>query len=143
MRSSVFEKKLNCHFEYFQLYTTGNILLLWTNFISVNMLVWSALTNMDFGIHISYLVPFSRQVCFLDYLLSTIETIILRYFTEFVWKRIPPLDQNFTVLFLNIVNIMLAVFMATTLLFIGGGQEIFRLQGYPSFLKRKPAIHPQ
>ena len=107
------------------------------------MLVWSALTDMDFGIRISYLVPFSRQVCFLVLLLSTIETIILRYFTEFVWKRIPPLDQNFTVLFLNILNIMLAVFMATILLFVGGGQEILRLQGYPSFLERKPAIHPQ
>ena len=73
----------------------------------------------------------------------SIEVTILRYFTEFVWKRIPPINHQFCVTFLNIYNIIMCILMSLTILAAGGGEEIIRLQGYPTFMKQRPIFHPQ
>ena len=118
-------------------------MLIITNLIAVNMLTWSALTTYDFGFWISNLVPFSRHVCMYFLTLSMIESVILRYFTEFVWKSIPPLDHAFTVIFLSCLNLIFGVISGSTVVFVGGGQEAGRLQGLPSFLIPKPKVHPR
>ena len=118
-------------------------MLIITNLIAVNMLTWSALTTWEFGFWISNLVPFSRHISICFGILSMIESIIIRYFTEFVWKQIPPLDHAFTVNFLSCLNLMFGVISGSTVLFVGGGQEAGRLQGLPSFLIPKPKVHPR
>ena len=118
-------------------------MLIITNLIAVNMLTWSALTSWEFGFWISNLVPYSRQISISFIIFSMIESIILRYFTEFVWKQIPPLDHDFTVNFLRCLNLMFGIISGSTLLFVGGGQEAGRLQGIPSFLIPKPIVHPR
>ena len=76
-------------------------------------------------------------------MLSTIQSIIIRYFTEFVWKRIPPIDHCFTVIFLSSFNLIIGVICGTIIFIIGGGQELGRLQGLPSLLTPIPAVHPR
>ena len=75
--------------------------------------------------------------------MTTIEFISLRIFTEFVWKRIPPIDHEFTVKFLNIFNILFGISMSILLLMFGDGEEIERLQGFPSFLDKDPVFKPR
>ena len=33
--------------------------------------------------------------------------------------------------------------LSLTVLAAGGGEEIIRLQGYPTFMKKRPIFHPQ
>ena len=110
---------------------------------TVNLITWSALTSWDFYLWISYYVPFSRQISVGFIILSSIQSIIIRYFTEFVWKRIPPIDHCFTVVFLSSLNLILGVICGTITFIIGGGQELGRLQGLPSFLTPIPEVHPR
>ena len=114
-----------------------------TNLTTVNLITWSALTSWDFNVWISYYVPFSRYVSIGFIMLSGIQQIIIRYFTEFVWKRIPPIDHCFTVTFLSSLNLILGVICGIIQRIIGGGQELGRLQGLPSSLTPIPAVHPR
>ena len=38
-----------------------------------------------------------------------LEYSILKYLIEFVWKRVPMIDHEFTVMLLNILNIILGI----------------------------------
>ena len=38
-----------------------------------------------------------------------LEYSILKYLIEFVWKRVPMIDDEFTVMLLNILNIILGI----------------------------------
>ena len=76
-------------------------------------------------------------------MLSTIQSIIIRYLTEFVWKRIPPIDHCFTVVFLSSLNLIIGVICGTITFIVGGGQALGRLQGLPSFLTPIPVVHPR
>ena len=82
------------------------------NVVSTNMLGWAALTKYDFNEIMSYPVPLTRKFAGDFTAITTIETTILRYLTEFVWKRIPPIDHDFTSRNLIILNIILSLLTA-------------------------------
>ena len=77
------------------MYSANYGVLLVMNIISTNMIGWAAGTSYDFNENLSYLVPFIRNQGAHFTALTAIEAAILRYLTEFVWKRVPPnLDVN-------------------------------------------------
>jgi hypothetical protein len=111
--------------------------------ISGSMISWSALTNWDFGNITSYIVPFVRQLSGLHLNLSAIQAIVLRYLTEFVWKRVPPFQNEFMTFFLTINNILFGLLLPIITCNSGSFSEVERLQGKSSYLKERPAFNPK
>ena len=122
-----------------QLFTNFRILTIICNLISVNMLSWSAITNMDFSYNISQLVPFVRQFCIGFGVFSIMESILLKYYFEFYLKHIPSLDDSFIVCFLTLLNLFLGFMLGSCLIFAGSPNETARLQGFLSELRKEPA----
>ena len=74
------------------------------NFICSSMLVIKVLVSFNFGYAFDFIFHFLR-VSFLLYAnIVLVEYCILKYIIEFVWKRIPPIDHEFTPLCINIIN---------------------------------------
>ena len=113
------------------------------NVISSSMLAWASLTNWDFGNVISYIVPFLRQGTGIHLLLSVSQSMIIRYLTEFVWKRIPPLDHDFMTFFLTINNLCFGFLLPIITCNSGTFKEVERLQGKSSYLKKKEVFNPK
>ena len=114
-----------------------------SNITSGTMLTWSALTAWDFGPTICYIVPFVRQISIIQILLTMSQSILLRILTEFLWKRIPPLDNVFTSFFLTINNLFLSTLLSIITCNSGSFSEVERLQGKSSYLKERPAFNPK
>ena len=128
---------------YFQLFLGFFHVGIASNIISGSMLAWSSLTDWDFGVIISYIVPFVRQLTGIHILLSIIEAVILRCLTEFVWKRIPPLENEFTTFFLTSFNILLGLLLPIITCNSGSFSELERLQGKSSYLKGESTLNPK
>ena len=107
------------------------------------MISWSALTSLDFGDIASYIVPFVRQIAGFHLNLSAIQAIVLRYLTEFVWKRVPPFQNEFMTLFLTINNLLFGLLLPIITCNSGSFSEVERLQGKSSYLKEKPTFNPK
>ena len=107
------------------------------------MISWSALTSWDFDDITSYIVPFIRQLSGLHLSLSAIQAIVLRYLTEFVWKRVPPFQNDFMTLFLTINNIFFGSLLPIITCNSGSFSEVERLQGKSSYLKERPTFNPK
>ena len=127
--------------NFLQLFTNFRVLSIACNLISVNMLSWSAITNMDFSYNLSLLVPFSRQFCIGFGVLSTIESISFKYYTEFILKHVPSVDDTFVVYFLTLLNFIFGFILGFNLLFAGSPHESIRLQGFLTELRKKSAYH--
>ena len=52
-----------------------------------------------------------------------LEYSILKYLIEFVWKRVPMIDQEFTVMWLNILNIILGIIFTCVEVFLSIGLD--------------------
>ena len=107
------------------------------------MLAWASLTDWDFANVVSYIVPFLRNGTAVHLLLSVSQAMIIRYLTEFVWKRVPPLNHDFTTFFLNINNLCFAMLLPIITCNSGSFKEVERLQGKSSYLKEKGAFNPK
>ena len=83
--------------------------MLLMNLIPTNMLSWSALTNCDFNETFAYIVPFMGKMCADFCAMVVIESAVLRYFTKFIWKRVPPINHEFTVIFLAVLNTFICI----------------------------------
>ena len=91
---------------------TCGIWIIVGNVISVSMISWAALSEYDFGPISSYIVPFIRQGMGICTLMVGIESMILRFWTEYIWKRIPPLNTEFTAVFLSINNFVFCLLVS-------------------------------
>ena len=126
-----------------QLFLGSFYMFLLSNITSGSMIAWSALTDWDFGVFASHIVPFIRQLTSIHLLLSANQAIILRYLTEYVWKRIPPLHNEFTTFFLTINNLLFGLLLPIITCNSGSFSEVERLQGKSSYSKGQPAFNPK
>ena len=83
--------------------------MLLMNLIPTNMLSWSALTKWDFNENLAYIVPFMGKMCADFCAMVVIESAVLRYFTKFIWKRVPPINHEFSVIFLIVLNTSICI----------------------------------
>ena len=93
----------------FQLFTMMCVHLVLLNFICSSMLVFKVLVSFNFGYAFDFIFHFLR-VSFLLYAnIVWVEYCILKYVIEFVWKRIPPIDHEFTPFYVNVTNTFLSL----------------------------------
>ena len=88
----------------FKLFTMSFIHLVLLNVISSSMRLAYVLVPWNIGIWFDFIFHYLRVSYSLYIVIFFIEYIMLKYSTEFIWKRVPPLDHVFTSTCLNILN---------------------------------------
>ena len=63
---------------------------------------------------------------------------------EFIWKKIPPLQHDFTVICLITINTMISLIFTIVSVMAGRNEELLRLQGLSLFRSMpSPAYQPR
>ena len=114
-----------------------------TNIVPSSMLTWSAVTTWDFSYNFAYIAIFIRVFLATFAHLILVEYCILKYLIEFLWKRIPPLDQSFTTFCISLVNLSMSFAFAIVEVTGGNLTEFNRLIGENVLQKPVPLFSPQ
>ena len=108
------------------------------------MLVLKVLLAFDFGYAFDFIFHFLR-VSFLLYAnLVLVEYCVLKYVIEFIWGRIPPIDHEFTPLYINVTNTFLSLIFGVVeivLSFEMDMSEVEKLLGQVSYRKEMNIIN--
>ena len=73
--------------------------------------------------------------------MTVIEVAILRFLTIFIWRRVPPIEDQFTIAFLTVINIFVGVLVGSGRFLTGEGLEYdAKLLGADPLLVPKPAL---
>ena len=78
--------------------------LILLNVISSSMCLAYILVPWNIGYWFDFIFHYLRVSYSLYVFICFVEYIILKYSTEFIWKRVPPLNQEFTSICINILN---------------------------------------
>ena len=126
----------------FQLYTIGCILSMFVgNLVLINVLGIFVMSNSQLHPFLIVTYKFGLMAASSYFSLTVIEVAILRFLTIFVWKRVPPLEDQFTVIFLTLVNILFCVLIGTSRFQTGEGVEYdARFLGADPLLIPKPNL---
>ena len=74
-------------------------------------------------------------------IMIVIETTLLRYFMEFVWKRVPAINDAFVVTFLTFLNLLMGFLVSMARHTTGEGYDVlYRLRGIDSSLVPNPEL---
>ena len=112
-----------------QLLTSVYFVVIIFNLTSGNLFTWSAITDIDLNIYVSYFAMEIRRFTIIFAMLVLWECAILRTLLEYYWKKIPPMEQEFTISCLNRTNILLSFQLTIIGSLAGNNRELFRLQG--------------
>ena len=89
--------------------TSVGVLTIFLNFIRPTIRLWAFIKPSAWNFKISIFEDVVRHY-YTDCLhMFLLEYSILKYLIEFVWKRVPMIDHEFTVLWLNILNIIMGI----------------------------------
>ena len=79
---------------------------------------------------LAYIFCIGRSTIMANAMLSFTEAAIIRILTDSVWKRMPPIVDDFFQVFFTIANLLAGMIIAGTQLFTNeSGSEIYRLTG--------------
>ena len=123
---------------YFQLFTSVYVFMIIANVITSTALTLTVVTSVNLSENLAKFVLFFRMF-FVIYGHSVIvEFCILKYFIEFIWRRIPPLHPEFTITFLILSNTVISFVFTIIELFGGALVEMNRLIGQNVLSKPVP-----
>ena len=112
-----------------QLLTSVYCVVIIFNLTSGNLFTWSAITDIDLNIYISYFAMEVRRFTIIFAMLVLCECAILRTLIEYYWKNIPPMEQEFTISCLTKINFLLSFQLTVIGSLAGNNRELFRLHG--------------
>lgn len=92
-----------------QLLTSVYIMLVVLNLTSGNLIAWVSLTNIDFGLDVSYILIIFTRFNIIFTLMVMFESMLLRIMIEFIWKRLPLVDQDFVAKYLTWINLLVGL----------------------------------
>ena len=124
-----------------QLYTIGCILSIICNLVLNNILGFFVLCNTQLHPFLIATYKFGLMSASSYFSMSVIEVAILKFLTIFIWKRVPPIEDQFTITFLTIINIFVSVLVGSSRFLTGEGLEYdAKLLGADPLLVPKPAL---
>ena len=105
----------------FQLFTIQYILLLIANLIPLNISFIAFVFEITFPIYIGYFKAI-LEFSFIPFaVFLQIESIWIKYWFEFKWKCVKPIDDQFVVTSLVYINLLLALSLSSAGVIISGG----------------------
>lgn len=90
---------------------------------------------------LAFFSPIMRTTTVTILALIVIETTVLRYLIEFVWRRVPSINDAFLVNFIIIFNLMIAALVSLAKYGTGENEEVMaRLQGIDAAMIQSPSL---
>ena len=137
----MFHPKFYPIFLHKQLYSIGCFISIISNLVLNNILGIFVLSNTQLHPFLIATYKFGLMAASSYFSMTCIEVAILRFLTIFVWKRVPPLEDQFTIAFLTTVNIFFCVLVGGSRFLTGEGLEYdAKLLGADPLSVPKPAL---
>ena len=92
-----------------QLLTSVYIMLVVLNLTSGNLIAWVSMTNINFGLDVSYILIIFTRFNIIFTLMVMFESMLLRIMIEFIWKRVPLINQDFVAKYLTWINLLVGL----------------------------------
>ena len=86
----------------------GFIVSMFCNFVLNNILAIFVLTTVQLHPFLIGIYKFGVMAASSYFSMTVIELATLRFLIVFVWKRVPPIQDQFTVMFLTALNILIS-----------------------------------
>ena len=106
---------------FLQLFTTQYGLLLVANLIPLNITFLSFVFDITFPIYIGFFKGAIEFSVLIFAVLLQIETIWIKYWIEFKWKSVKPIDDKFVLTSLIIINTVISICIAISVVILSGG----------------------
>ena len=88
------------------------MLALFRNLTCFNLLTISALFDICYPFFIAYIYQLFRIFSFIFYFLLIIQTCIIRFWIEFIWKSIRSIKDSFVMVCITVINTFLSFIFA-------------------------------
>ena len=120
---------------WFQLYTLGHFVLIVLTVTVLNTRIVSLLFEVQFSMATNCFCHILRITCQFFILFIIIETVLIRYWTKFIWKSIQPINEKFVINFLTLFNSCLSLLLALYEFLPGIGSNHYYLYDISGYLK--------
>ena len=97
--------------SYFQIYAIGCIISIFNNLTLLNIEAIFVLSSTELNDFCRFWYKFIMITGSVFFSMSVSEAAILRFFTLFIWRRVPPIDHQFTCTFLTLFNTVFSILL--------------------------------
>ena len=88
------------------------MIALFRNLTCLNLLTISTLFDISYPFFIVYIYQLMLNMNRIFFLLLLIQTCIIRFWIEFVWKSTRSIDDNFVMVYITVMNTLLSLVLA-------------------------------
>ena len=85
---------------------------LFGNLTCLNLLTISTLLDICYPFFIAYIYQLIRNMYRIFFFLLVIQTCIIRFWIEFVWKSTISINDNFVMVYITVMNILISIVLA-------------------------------
>ena len=114
------------------------------NLTCVNLLSISALFDICYPFFIAYIFQLIRVFSIVFYVLLIIQTCIIRFLIELIWKSVRSINDSIVMLSITVINTLLSfIFAAGTIWNAEGMKSTWRIsQSHPLLMTGRDNDHP-
>ena len=99
------------------------MIALFRNLTCLNLLTISTLFDISYPFFIVYIYQLIRNMSRIFFSLLLIQTCIFRFWTEFVWKSIRSINDNFVMVYITLVNSLVSIVLAAGVIWNAEGMK--------------------
>ena len=107
----------------FQLFTMTNAVFLVLNLTCFNLSTMSALFDIQYPYFLVYIYRFIRIFSFFYTLFLAIQSCLIRYWIEFVWKSVRAIDDRMIMVFIHVNTAFQSMIFAFMFVWNAGGLQ--------------------
>ena len=96
---------------------------LFGNLTCLNLLTISILLDICYPFFVVYIYQLIRNMSRIFFFLLLIQTCIFRFWTEFVWKSIRSINDNFVMVYITLVNSLVSIVLAAGVIWNAEGMK--------------------
>ena len=120
------------------------MIALFRNLTCLNLLTIPVLFDIHYPFFIAYIYKLIRIFSIIFYCLLGIQTYIIRFWIEFIWKSIRSINDSFVMVCITVINTFLSFILAAgTIWNAEGMKSTWRLsQSHPLLMTGRDDDHP-
>ena len=99
------------------------MIALFRNLTCFNLLAISALFDIHYPFFIAYIYQLFRIFSIAFYFLLIIQTCIIRFLIEFIWKSVRSINDSFVMLCITVINTLLSFIIAAWIVWDADGMK--------------------
>ena len=96
---------------------------LFGNLTCLNLLTISTLLDIFYPFFVVYIYQLVRNMSRIFFFLLLIQACIFRFWTEFVWKSIRSINDNFVMVYITVMNSLVSIVLAAGVIWNAEGMK--------------------